>query len=137
MSWLQENGLFYLLLLAALLFVFRGPILARLFRVERLSVHELSKQMASPSPPLLLDVRSQSEFQSGHIRNAVLMPVAELHQRMESLRKSGLSRPVAVICLSGSRSVLGAVMLKRAGFERVYNVVGGMAHWKAQGYPVC
>lgn len=136
MAWLQENGASILVLVVALVFMLRGPILARLTGVEQLSVHALSALMASGSPPLLLDVRSQSEFDSGHVSNAVLIPMAELRRRVDEVRTRRSSGSVAVICLSGARSVRGAVLLKRAGFEKVFNVVGGMASWKAQGYPV-
>lgn len=136
MAWLQENGLSTLLLLAFLAFMFRGPIMARVTGVEQLSVHALSALMASATPPLLLDVRRQAEFDMGHISGAVLLPVSDLRQRMEEVRERSKSGAIAVVCLSGNRSVNAAVLLKRAGFEKVFNVVGGMAHWKGQGYPI-
>ena len=136
MAWLQENGLTILLLVAFAVFVFRWPVMARLTGVEQLTVHDLSTQMGTVTPPLLLDVRSQAEYNSGHAPNAVHMPLTDLSSNLESLKKHGLSQSVAVICLSGNRSVHGAVLLKQAGFEKVFNVVGGMANWKAQGYPV-
>ena len=136
MAWLQENGLTVLLLVVFAAFMLRWPVMARLTGVEQLTVHDLSAQMGTATPPLLLDVRSQAEYDSGHVPNAVLMPISDLSDNLDSLKKQGLSRHVAVICLSGSRSVHGAVLLKQAGFEKVYNVVGGTANWKAQGYPV-
>lgn len=136
MAWLQEHALPLLLLVAVLAFLFRGPVMARLAGVESITVHALSERMASTSAPLLLDVRTPAEFKSGHIPDAVPVPLSELSERIDALRARAVSRDVALICLSGSRSTFGAVTLKRAGFEKVFNVIGGMANWKAQGYPV-
>ena len=136
MTLLQENGLPVLLLVVVLVFMLRYPVLARFTGVEQLGVHELAVLLASASPPLLIDVRSKVEFDSGHIANAVLLPVAEFDSHLEELRERSASRSVAVVCLSGGRSVKGAVLLKQAGFAKVFNVVGGVASWKAQGYPL-
>lgn len=136
MAWLQENGLSLLMFALLILFMLRGHVLARLTGVEQLTVHELSQLLASASPPLLLDVRTQAEYSSGHIQGSHILPVSELRRRVEEVRQKSSSRPVAVICLSGNRSVMGAVTLKRAKFDTVFNVVGGMASWKAQGYPM-
>ena len=136
MVWIQENGTILLLIAGLIMFVVRGPVLARLAGVEDVTVHELAKRLASAEPPLLLDVRSQGEFAAGHAPQAVLIPLSELRSHVDALRQRPDVRCIAVICQSGNRSVNGAVMLKRLGFEQVLNVVGGMNNWKVQGYPV-
>ena len=136
MDWLQENGTTLLVMVGLVAFFLRGPVLAKATGVETMSVHELAKQLASPSPPLLLDVRSQAEFDSGRIPQAILVPLSELRQQVETVRRRSASRPVAVICRSGNRSLHGAVLLKRAGFGPVFNVSGGLLSWRNQGYPI-
>jgi rhodanese-related sulfurtransferase len=136
MVWIQENGTTLLLILALVMFAVRGPVLARLAGVEDVTVHELAKRLASATPPLLLDVRSQGEFAAGHAPQALLIPLSELRHNVDALRQRPDARCIAVICQSGNRSVNGAVLLKRQGFEQVLNVVGGMNNWKVQGYPV-
>ncbi|MEO5348585.1 MAG: rhodanese-like domain-containing protein [Magnetococcus sp. YQC-3] len=136
MVWIQENGTTLLLIAGLIMFVVRGPVLARLAGVEDVTVHELAKRLASATPPLLLDVRSQGEFAAGHAPQAVLIPLSELRRHVDALRQRPDARCIAVICQSGNRSVNGAVLLKRQGFEQVLNVVGGMNNWKVQGYPV-
>ncbi|MEO5340902.1 MAG: rhodanese-like domain-containing protein [Magnetococcus sp. MYC-9] len=136
MNWLQENSATLLMVVAVLMFVMRGPVLARLVGVEPLSVHDLAKRLASATPPLLLDVRSRPEFEAGHLPQALLVPLPELRQHMDALRQRPDIGTVAVICQSGNRSLHGSVLLKRAGFVQVFNVVGGMNNWKVQGYPV-
>ena len=136
MAWLQQNfvSLFFMLLFVAV--VFRGPILARFFKVRDMSVHDLAAKLSADNPPLLLDVRTSREFNNGHIQQAVLAPVSELKQRGPRLLESNTKQDVAVICHSGNRSLLAAVSLRRMGFSTVFNVSGGMAHWESQAYPV-
>ncbi|MBF0401126.1 MAG: rhodanese-like domain-containing protein [Magnetococcales bacterium] len=136
MAWLQEQGTTLLLIAGLVAFLLRGPVLARATGVETLTVHDLARQLSSSAPPLLLDVRSPAEFATGHVPNAILIPLPELRQRLDELRPQAASRAVAVICRSGNRSLHGAVLLKRSGFPQVVNVAGGIVNWKIQGYPL-
>ncbi|WP_130472169.1 rhodanese-like domain-containing protein [Candidatus Magnetaquicoccus inordinatus] len=136
MNWLQENALTLLMLVGFAVLMVRGPLMARMAGVEHLTVHELAKRLASSSPPLLLDVRSEQEYAGGHVQQAMLVPLPDLRQRLDEVKQRASSRPIAVICRSGNRSIYGAVMLKRMGMPQVFNVSGGMLDWKTQGYPV-
>ncbi len=136
MAWLQENGstLFWIALFV--LFINRGMILARVFGVENISVHDLSARLASDQPPLLLDVRTPMEYASGHPPNAILIPVQDLHGRLDEVRKKCTVGGVAVICRTGNRSLSAAITLKRGGIDGVFNVSGGLVQWRRQGYAV-
>ncbi|MDH4228172.1 MAG: rhodanese-like domain-containing protein [Nitrospirota bacterium] len=77
---------------------------------------------------LLLDVRSDGEFQGGHISGARHLPLDRLKEGLpllDALRE----RNVVVVCASGRRSALAALRLKGAGFNNVYNLSGGMLAW--------
>jgi hydroxyacylglutathione hydrolase len=93
------------------------------------SVRELAEQL--PGSPFVLDVRSQSEWNSGHIPEAVHIAGGELPKRVEETPRD---RPVHVICGSGYRSSIATSVLERAGFRNVINVVGGMGAWSAQNF---
>jgi len=82
----------------------------------------------------LIDVRSPGEFDGelGHIEGARLVPLDELRQRTGEL---GRERPVVLVCQTGKRSGMGAVILRNAGFERVANLAGGMVRWRELGLP--
>ena len=71
----------------------------------------------------ILDVRSPGEFQTGHIPNAIHIPLPELAGKAKKLSKS---RPVIVYCASGGRSASAAALLKSMGFSQVVN--GGGMH---------
>ncbi len=81
----------------------------------------------------ILDVRSQSEYLSGHIRNAKLIPLTELEGRLSEL---DMSESILVYCGSGGRSQTASQLLIDNGFTQVYNMLGGLTAWKAAGYAV-
>lgn len=80
----------------------------------------------------LLDVRTRGEWDAGHIPGSVHIPLGQLEQRLGELDPS---RAVAVSCQSGSRSSIGASLLKAHGFRDVTNVRGGYTAWVDAGLP--
>jgi hydroxyacylglutathione hydrolase len=106
--------------------------------VRQLSAEELYLMAAKGDQMVLLDVRAPREYESGHIKGAVNIPVADLRTRYKELDKN---EPTVLICSTGHRSSLGASILKQRRFENVYNVAGGMTGYSAAGYskecPIC
>lgn len=82
---------------------------------------------------VLVDVRSKGEFSSGHLPNAINIPLNELSKRSGEIAKD---KPVVVVCASGSRSRSGARVLANAGFSDVFNLKGGTAQWAMRGLPI-
>jgi hydroxyacylglutathione hydrolase len=78
---------------------------------------------ALPAGTVVLDVRSEEEFRGGHLDGALNIPHTRLLERLVHVP---VGRPVLVHCQAGSRSVLAAAMLRRAGYDAV-DVGGGMA----------
>ena len=83
----------------------------------------------------ILDVREADEFDGplGRIPGAKLMPLGELAKRVAELDKD---KPVITVCRAGGRSAQATVILRRAGFNEVANLAGGMLRWRAQHCPV-
>jgi rhodanese-related sulfurtransferase len=91
-----------------------------------------AKQMIDSNPELvILDVRTQSEYDAGHIQNATLIPVSELGGRLGELDKN---KEILVYCASGGRSATASQTLVDNGFSKVYNMLGGIAAWISAGY---
>jgi len=82
---------------------------------------------------VVLDVRTQSEYDSGHIRNAKLIPHTELEGRLDELNKTD---GILVYCRTGGRSSTASQILVDNGFLYVYNMLGGITAWIDEGYPV-
>ena len=99
-----------------------------------LSVAEFEKGIAQTNIQLL-DVRTPGEYQSGHLKNAMLADwnnETEFQERVKALDKT---KPVYTYCLSGARSNAATDWLKQNGFK-AYNLSGGIAAWKNADKPV-
>lgn len=84
---------------------------------------------------LVLDVRENQEFAAGHVPNARHIPLGQLGSRLSELEKFK-GRPVVVVCRSGTRSGRACAVLRKNGFEQVYNLGGGMTAWEQANMPV-
>jgi len=87
----------------------------------------------SPIPFVMLDVRTVEEYNQGHIKDAVLIPIQVLEERLSEVPKD---KQVYLYCHSGTRSARAAKMLAKHGFTNIENVLGGFEAWKHAGYPV-
>ncbi len=67
---------------------------------------------------VIIDVRTAGEFSSGHLKDAVNIPVDQISSKINDIKKKG--KPVITCCASGMRSGAAASILKQAGVE-VYN----------------
>jgi parallel beta-helix repeat protein len=81
---------------------------------------------------VVLDVRTLEEYDSGHIRNSILIPHTELESRLAELN---MSDEILVYCGTGGRSATASQILADNGFLHVYNMLGGIVAWDAEGYP--
>lgn len=80
-----------------------------------------------------LDVRRTREWNDFHIEGATHLPLAQLAERLDELDRGAAW---VAVCASGYRSSIAGSFLKRAGFARVANGVGGMDAWRAAGLPL-
>jgi adenylyltransferase/sulfurtransferase len=106
--------------------------------VEEVDVHAASAQLASDSPPYLLDVREPWEWAVSNLaeKGARLIPLEELESRLGEVPDD---RPVVVYCRTGQRSEDAARLMRQAGRERVANLRGGIVAWAREiepGLPV-
>jgi rhodanese-related sulfurtransferase len=93
------------------------------------TVYELRNR---PSLALLVDVRSGSEFASGHIPSAVNIPLDQIEARLDDL---GRNLPILLICQSGTRARIAAGLLEPC--QRQISVLeGGTKAWIDAGLPV-
>lgn len=84
----------------------------------------------------LLDVRTQGEYNQGHIAGAFQADWNNFEQFKERTASLDKHKPVYVYCLAGSRSAAAQKWLKKEGFETVINLQGGMNAWNLEELPV-
>lgn len=84
---------------------------------------------------IIIDVREPHEFTGnlGHIENAKLIPIRLLPHKINEL-EAYKDKEIIAVCHSGARSYSACSMLKRHGFNKVYNLKGGMLLWKKSGF---
>ncbi len=103
-----------------------------------MNVTQLHQRLVDNSGLLLVDVRTRDDFHGvlGHVNNAVNIPLEELELRLETELSEYQASAIVLICTTHRRSKKAAVILGRHGFADVHVVIGGMAQWNKQGYPV-
>ena len=102
--------------------------------VEEISAHDLAERLRSEGSEALtlLDVREDDEREFAAILPSVHVPMGEIVDRVETLSKD---RPIVVYCHHGGRSSMVAHFLEDRGFERVFNLSGGIDAWSDQVDP--
>ncbi len=111
-----------------------GPITQLLHGIKNISVWEAVKLINHESA-VIVDVSEPQEFKTGHIPDAINIPLGGLAGRVKELEKHK-SKPVVFTCRTASRSSRGAVVLRKQGFEKVYALAGGLAAWEKDNLPL-
>lgn len=83
----------------------------------------------------IVDVRKAEEFSSGHIVNARNVPLADLESAPEARLKKSPKKIYLTVCENGVTSGRAANALRKAGFEKVFSLQGGLAAWRAENLP--
>ena len=100
---------------------------ATLGRIPQVTPQELAGLV---TPALVLDVRADHEWDEGHIAGARHIPLGHLVDRLAEIPRD---RPIVTQCQLGGRSAIAASLLRRAGFQDVRNLTGGLDAWSAAG----
>ena len=99
-----------------------------------LTVTEFQKDISGNNIQLL-DVRTAAEYQSGHLKNALLANWNDQSEFQERIKALDKNKPVYTYCLSGARSHSATLWLRQQGFT-AYNLSGGITVWRNAGMPV-
>lgn len=103
-----------------------------LFAAEPADITPDQLQEAHDGSLLILDVRSDHEFDRGHVPGAIHIPHRQLASRLSEL-ETWRQKQVVVYCESGYRANIAASMLSEQGFEKVYHLIGDMREWRNSG----
>jgi len=109
----------------------RRPDLTK--KSERWSPALAAEILAKPEAPQLVDIRTPNERRQKLIEGSANVPLNRLAERTGELKKD---LPVLVYCAGGYRSSIAASILRRAGFEHVSEIAGGIAAWELAKLPV-
>jgi len=95
---------------------------------DRITAVTVAEELASSSPPLVLDVRAPGERAEKRIEGSLHIPLSHLRKRLDEIPRD---RPIVVQCAGGYRSAIAASLLRQNGFHHVTDLVGGIAAWEA------
>ena len=84
---------------------------------------------------LIVDVRDPNDFSQGHIVNSMNIPFAALARRIDELEKFK-EKPLVIACKMGQQSGAAGTMLRKAGFQNVARLRGGLTEWRSLNMPV-
>lgn len=100
--------------------------------VAEVDVREARRRLQDDNA-VLLDVREADELREAAVPGALHIPLGQLNQKGNSLPKD---RDLLVLCRSGNRSAMATEMLNRNGFDRAFNISGGIIAWSRAGLPI-
>jgi hydroxyacylglutathione hydrolase len=101
----------------------------------RVTARGLADLLAHADAPCLLDVRTQGEWDAGHLAGARHIPLPQLQARASELPRD---TPIAIHCRGGYRSVIAMSLLERQGLGPLTDLEGGYMAWEAERQPtVC
>jgi rhodanese-related sulfurtransferase len=94
--------------------------------------NELLEQIKKGQAPIVIDVRSAGEYQSGHVPGAINIPfwAAFSTDKLESVSKN---KKLVLYCEHGPRAGIAKLALKISGFEKISYLAGHMTAWKKAG----
>lgn len=101
---------------------------------ETLGTSDWKARLEATPGAFVLDVRTQAEYDAGHLPGATLIPHDQVRASAGTL-PADKTTPIFVYCRSGNRSETASKTLVDLGYTNVVNMAGGYPEWAAAGYP--
>lgn len=102
-------------------------------RISRITASQLAHELENPEPPVVIDVRAEREWVTGHIDGSLNIPLPQLREKMGEVPQN---RPVVLHCEGGYRSAIAASLLAREGLSGLRDLEGGFKAWMLVERPV-
>jgi hydroxyacylglutathione hydrolase len=100
---------------------------------ERVSAAMVAEELASPEPPMVLDIRNPREWEARHIPESLNIPLNHIQERLAEVPRG---RRIAIHCAGGYRSSIAVSILHQYGITNLIEMAGGLAAWDAAKLPV-
>lgn len=95
-------------------------------KVQRISTQALAELLTTSHPPMVIDVRSEKEWELGHIDRSINIPLPHLAEHVHEIPSD---TPVVIHCASGYRSSTAMGILEKAGRTQAMDLIGGYDAW--------
>lgn len=95
----------------------------------KVNIEQAKKLIDENKELIIFDVRTKEEYDSGHIKNAILIPYDQINENID-LIKQYKEKSVLVYCRTGRRSTIATKSLIDNGFGKIYHMHEGISMWK-------
>lgn len=103
--------------------------------IKMVSTHDLT-MIVNRADGQVVDIRKQNEFNKGHITDAINLPLEKINEGQFGKLEKHKQNPIVVVCNAGISAKTAANALRKAGFEKVTVLQGGMQTWLGANLPV-
>ena len=97
-----------------------------------LSQNEWANALVEHPEAVVLDVRTEDEFESGHIPNALNIDLRMGSGFIDEVNALDKNKSYYVYCRSGARSAQAVQVMRDLGFSETYNLIGGILEWEGE-----
>jgi rhodanese-related sulfurtransferase len=101
-------------------------------KAPHISSQQLAEYLSEKEDIVLLDIRTEAEYEAGHIQGAQWFPRGKLEYYIQERVKDANSK-IVLYCRTGGRSALATLTLKEMGYTDVVDLQGGFKEWVAGG----
>ena len=101
-------------------------------RMSDLSQNEWANALVEHPEAVVLDVRTEDEFESGHIPNALNIDLRMGTGFIDKVNALDNKKSYYVYCRSGARSAQAVQVMRDLGFSETYNLIGGILEWEGE-----
>ena len=122
-----KNYLFIVLLLTGCMY-----IRPKQNGMSDLSQNEWAKALTEQPQAVVLDVRTEEEFESGYIPNAINIDIQMGNIFIDEINTLNKNKSYYVYCRSGARSAQAVQLMRDLGFNETYNLLGGILEWEGE-----
>ncbi len=103
-------------------------------RIKETNVEDVNKRREREDEFYLVDVREESEWDKGHVTNAIYIGKGVIERDIEK-KINNIEAEIILYCGGGFRSALAADNLQKMGYSNVSSMDGGYSGWVKAGYP--
>lgn len=97
-----------------------------------LSQHDWTKNLQNDNNAIILDVRTAEEFAEGKIENAINIDIYKGQGFIYEVDALDKSKSYYIYCKAGGRSGQACSIMNELGFEKTYNLSGGIMNWEGE-----
>ncbi|MEH6502734.1 MAG: rhodanese-like domain-containing protein [Cycloclasticus sp.] len=133
-EFVSNHSLLFIALVVIVIFLVQS-LFSDLTRKYKLVTVAEAIDLINREEAVIVDTRNQAEFDSGHITDAILIPLPEIKESDEKLKKYE-GKPLLFYCKTGARSDEACKILNKQGINNIYALNGGVQSWQEADMPL-